>query len=58
MTVKPNQIYTAHDFLRFQVTRTWLEDQDPWVEYTNTQTQQVYTCRQEAFLARFSLQVN
>jgi len=39
----------------FQITRLEIKDGDPWVIYINTQTQQEYSCRQEAFLARFSL---
>jgi hypothetical protein len=30
------------------------EEPDPHVEYTNTQTGQTYSCRLEAFKARFS----
>jgi hypothetical protein len=39
----------------FQVTGLELKDGDPWVTYINTQTLQEYSCRQEAFLSRFSL---
>jgi hypothetical protein len=38
----------------FQIIGIELKDSDPWVSYINTQTKQEYTCRQEAFLARFS----
>lgn len=30
------------------------DEQDPWAHYTNKQTGQEYSCRLEAFLARFS----
>lgn len=30
------------------------EENDPWVKYINESTSQEYTCRKEAFLARFS----
>lgn len=30
------------------------EDNDPWIEYENTTTQARYTCREEAFRARFT----
>lgn len=30
------------------------EENDPWVKYFNIKTNQEYTCRLEAFLARFS----
>jgi hypothetical protein len=31
------------------------EENDPWVKYINENTNQEYTCRLEAFLARFSM---
>lgn len=31
------------------------EENDPWVRYTKDATGQEYTCRLEAFLARFSV---
>jgi hypothetical protein len=39
----------------FQITGLELKDNDPWVAYINTQTKESYSCRQEAFLSRFSL---
>lgn len=30
------------------------EEQDPWAQYKNTRTGQEYTCRLEAFEARFT----
>jgi hypothetical protein len=39
----------------FQVVGLELKDADPWVVYINTQTKESYSCRQEAFLSRFSL---
>ena len=29
------------------------EEDDLWIEYENVDTKQIYTCRLEAFLARF-----
>ncbi len=40
----------GHEFQLDRVTT----DQDPWAHYHNTKTQQEYSCRLEAFLARFS----
>ncbi len=37
----------------FRITQVTGE-QDPWAYYHNTKTQQEYSCRLEAFLARFS----
>jgi hypothetical protein len=34
------------------------EEDDPWVEFENVNTKQRYTCRQEAFLARYTPRVN
>jgi triacylglycerol esterase/lipase EstA (alpha/beta hydrolase family) len=31
------------------------EENDPWVQYINEKTKQEYTCRLEAFLARFTV---
>ncbi len=50
-----NQIYTCGTGKQFLITGLELKDSDPWVAYINTQTQQEYSCRQEAFLSRFSL---
>lgn len=50
-----NQIYTDNNRNNFIVTALEVKDTDPWVYYSNTQTQQAYSCRQEAFLSRFSL---
>jgi triacylglycerol esterase/lipase EstA (alpha/beta hydrolase family) len=31
------------------------EEHDPWVKYINEKTKQEYSCRLEAFLARFTV---
>ena len=49
-----NELYRG-DNKTFQVTVLELKDGDPWVSYINTQTKESYSCRQEAFLSRFSL---
>jgi hypothetical protein len=49
-----NELYRG-DNKTFQVTGLELNDGDPWVSYINTQTKESYSCRQEAFLSRFSL---
>jgi hypothetical protein len=48
------QLYRGGD-KTFQVTGLELKDGDLWVAYINTQTKESYSCRQEAFLSRFSL---
>jgi hypothetical protein len=53
--MKLNDIYTDGKGIAFIITGMELKENDPWVSYTNSQTQQAYTCRQEAFLSRFSL---
>ena len=52
--MKLNELYRGGD-KTFQVTALELKDGNPWVTYINTQTLQEYSCRQEAFLSRFSL---
>ena len=52
-----NDLYRATGSKTFKVIAIFNpnEESDPWVEYINIDTQQVYSCRQEAFLSRFSL---
>lgn len=52
--MKLNDLYRTTDDKNFKVIGLELKDNDPWVTYTNTQTGQEYSCRQEAFLSRFS----
>lgn len=54
--MKPGEHYSGYDHKIFEVQELYIHEQDPWVRYTNTQTGQEYTCRQQAFLQRFSLQ--
>lgn len=39
----------------FEITGLPLVEGDQWVEYYNENTKQTYSCRLEAFLARFSM---
>jgi hypothetical protein len=50
-----NQIYSGNNGSVFKITGLELRENDPWVTYINTQTLQEHSCRQEAFLSRFSL---
>ena len=52
--MKLGDLYRAVESVEFKVTGLELRDNDPWVTYINTQTEQEYSCRQEAFLSRFS----
>jgi len=52
--MKLNERYGSID-KTFLVTVLELKDGDPWVSYINIQTNESYSCRQEAFLSRFSL---
>jgi hypothetical protein len=47
------KLYTDGNGKVFTIVGTSLRDNDPWVAYKNTQTEQEYSCRQEAFLSRF-----
>jgi hypothetical protein len=52
--MKLNELYGSTD-KTFLVTGLELKDGDPWVTYINIKTNESYSCRQEAFLSRFSL---
>jgi hypothetical protein len=47
-------LYTSADHKTFEVVERYQRDEDLWIKYRNQDTQQEYTCRLEAFLARFS----
>ncbi len=53
--MKLNDLYSNIDGTTFKVKAIYNknDENDPWVEYFNTQTLQEYSCRQEAFLSRF-----
>jgi len=51
--MKLNEIFTDGNGNSFTIIGIELKENDPWVSYTNSKTQQVYSCRQEAFLSRF-----
>lgn len=55
--MKLNDLYRSTDGKVFKIRAVFNKDEenDPWVEYFNTETLQEYSCRQEAFLSRFSL---
>ena len=48
--------YWTSGNVRVVVDAVWNpnEEQDPWVKFHNIETQQEYTCRLEAFQARYS----
>ena len=52
--MKLGDLYRATGTAQFKVVALESKDNDPWVTYINTQTEQEYSCRQEAFLSRFS----
>jgi hypothetical protein len=52
--MKLNELYGSTE-KTFQITGLEVKAGDPWVSYINTQTNESYSCRQEAFLLRFSL---
>lgn len=52
--MKLNDLFSDGKASVFSITGLELKDSDPWVSYINTQTGQSYSCRQEAFLSRFS----
>jgi len=54
--INPYPRYASADGTKFLLLRTWCPNEEPdaWVEYENITTGQVYTCRQEAFLNRYT----
>lgn len=48
-------LYTDGHGKIFVITGLEIRENDPWVHYQNQETNQEYSCRQEAFLVRFSL---
>lgn len=46
--------YSALDRI-FEITALPVIENDQWVEYFNENTKQTYSCRLEAFLARFNM---
>lgn len=52
--MQPGKLYSSGTGRTFRILGLELRNNDPWVIYTNTQTLQEYSCRQEAFLSRFS----
>jgi len=54
---KQRELYASYQGPKhqvFEIIEHYSVAEDPWVRYRNTQTQQEYTCRQAAFLQRFS----
>ena len=49
-------LYRTNDGMIFEVTSTYCpnEESDPWVTFINVDTKQEYSCRKEAFEARYS----
>lgn len=56
----PIKEWVSTNFTRVEVIAEYNpnEEQDPWVEFENIDTRQRYTCRKEAFLARYTPRVN
>lgn len=55
--MKLNDLYRSAEGKVFKIKAVFNknDENDPWVEYFNIETLQEYSCRQEAFLSRFSL---
>lgn len=47
------QRWTATDAKRFEIMDLLAQEDDAWVTYRNIETLQEYSCRLEAFRARF-----
>ncbi len=55
--MKLNDLYSGTEGKVFKITAVFNKDNtnDPWVAYINVRTLQEYSCRQEAFLSRFTI---
>lgn len=58
MKVKPGQVWASLNMTEFYVDDVREVDGEKWIHYTNTFTQQTYSCLEPAFLARFNPVVN
>ena len=58
MTVERGQTWTSSNRTEFYVDDVRVVDNETWVYYTNTFTQQTYSCLVPAFQARFSIVLN
>jgi hypothetical protein len=56
--MKQGEYYFSADRKVFEVLELYTQNDAPWVRFNNTETLQEYTCLQDAFLARYSLQPN
>lgn len=58
MKVEKGQTWTSLNRTEFYVDDVRVVDNETWVYYTNTFTQQTYSCLEEAFQHRFTPIVN
>lgn len=56
MNYDKKDLYRSHDDTVFELMQTYCpnEENDPWVKFRNVKTKQEFTCRKEAFLARYT----
>lgn len=58
MKVERGQTWTSFNRTEFYVDDVRVVNDETWVYYTNTFTQQTYSCLEPAFQARFSIVLN
>lgn len=58
MKVERNQLWTSNNRTDFYVDDVRELNGETWIFYTNTFTQQTYSCLEPAFRARFSPTLN
>lgn len=56
MNYDNKELYRTSDAIVVELLATYCpnEEGDPWVTFRNVETKQEYSCRKEAFLARYS----
>ena len=55
---KLSKYWLSPQHQEFELISTYMQDQDEWARYRDILNDREYTCRLEAFLARFSPSVD
>jgi len=56
--IQPGQYWTSFNRTEFYIDDVRVNETGTWIHYTNTFTQQTYSCLEPAFRQRFSQVVN
>lgn len=58
IVIQPGQYWTSMNRTEFYVDTVRTDESGVWIHYTNTFTQQTYSCLEQAFRLRFDPIVN